>query len=140
MPTEFTIDTKRGVVISRGTGVFTHADYLSHMARMEAHPRFCSAFNQIVDCRGFSHVDLSGWQVENLAGKSVFGSRTRRAFVVSSELQHGLARMFATWREINEAQQVMVFRDMDDAVSWLGLPPDYDPYAPDESPFADPLS
>jgi hypothetical protein len=140
MPTEFTIDTRWGVVISRGTGVFTQADYLGHMARMEAHPRFCSAFNQIVDCRGFSHMDLSGWQIEKLADKSVFGSRTRRAFVVSSELQHGLARMFATWREIKEAQQVMVFRAMDDAVSWLGLPPDFDPYAADESESAEPLS
>jgi hypothetical protein len=79
-------------------------------------------------------------EVEKLAGKSVFGSRTRRAFVVSSELQHGLARMFATWREIKEAQQVMVFRDMDDAVSWLGLPDDFDPYATDESASAEPRS
>lgn len=140
MPTEFTIDTKRGVVISRGTGVFTDADYLSHMARMEAHPRFCSAFNKIVDCRGFSHMDLSGGQIEKLAGKSAFGSGTRIAFVVSSELQHGLARMFATWREIKQAQQVMVFRDMDDAVSWLGLPHDYDPEASDESESAEPRS
>ena len=79
-------------------------------------------------------------EVENLAGKSVLGSRTRIAFVVSSELQHGLARMFATWREIDEVQQVMVFRDMEDAVPWLGLPRDFDPEASDESESAAPLS
>ena len=134
MPTEFTIDPEHGVVISRGSGVFTHADYLDHMLRMEADPRFNPDFNEIVDCRMFSHLDLSGQQISDLAGRSAFGPGSRRAFVVASELQFGLARMFATYRQMSGGQEVMVFRDMPSAISWLGLPARFDAYATNESP------
>jgi hypothetical protein len=133
MPTEFTIDPEHRVVVSRGSGVLTHADCLDHLLRMQADPRFNPDFNEIVDCRRFSHMDLSGQQISDLAGRSAFGRETRRAFVVASELQFGLARMFATYRQINGGQEVMVFRDMPSAISWLDLPAHFDAYAMSET-------
>ena len=122
------------MVISRGTGEFTYADYMDHLSRIKADPRYNPDFNEIVDCRMFSHLDLSGQQISDLAGRSAFGRDTRRAFVVASELQFGLARMFATYRQMNGGQEVMVFRDMPSAISWLGLPARFDAYATNESP------
>ena len=124
MPTDFTIDPEHHLVISRGSGVFTHADYLDHMSRVGADPKFRPDFNQLVDCRAISQMDLSGGEISDLAGRSVFGDLSHRAFVVSSEVQFGLTRMFATYREMKGGQEIRVFRTMPEALSWLGLPPD----------------
>jgi len=122
MPTEFTVYPQHNVVVSRGSGVFTHADFLDHMARMGAAPEFKPDLNHIVDCRAFTKIDLTQKQIMDLAGRSIFNPRSRRAFVVASELQYGLTRMFATYREIKAGQEVMVFQDLPAALSWLGLP------------------
>ena len=122
MPTEFTVHPNLGVVVSRGSGVFTHADFLDHMVRMSADPQFHPDLNQIVDCRAITKMDLSHDQIKSLAGRSIFSGRSRRAFVVTSELQYGLTRMFAAYREIKAGQEVMVFDNPSAALAWLGLP------------------
>ena len=124
MPTEFTVHSQLSVVVSRGSGVFTHADFLDHMARVGADPQFHPDLNHIVDCRPITKMDLTQKQIMDLAGRSIFSARSRRAFVVSSDLQYGLTRMFAAYREIKAGQEVMVFQDLPAALAWLGLPPD----------------
>ena len=124
MATEFKIYPQLGVVISRGNGVFTQADFLDHVSRMQANPEFRPDLHQIVDCRAIEKMELTSSQVAYLAGKSFFGVRSRRAFVVSSDVQFGLARMFAAYRELKAGQEVMVFQEMPAALSWLGLSPD----------------
>ena len=98
------------------------------MIQLKADRPFSPDFNQIVDCRAISKMELTNEQVIELAERSVFGAGSRRAFVVSSELQYGLSRMFATYREMKRGQQVMVFRDLRDAYSWLSLSPDQAPH------------
>jgi len=124
MPTEFTVHPQWSVVVSRGSGVFTHADFLEHMARLRAEPQFHPDLNHIVDCRAFTKMDLTHDEIKNLAGRSIFSARSRRAFVVSSDLQYGLTRMFAAYREIKAGQEVMIFQDLPAALAWLGLPPE----------------
>ena len=48
----------------------------------------------------------------------------RTAIVVGRDLSFGLARMFAQQLEAQSPSDVMVFRDMDEAMAWLeGEPP-----------------
>ncbi len=129
MPETYVIDPQRGVVFSKGIGVFTYADFTEHMARMKADPAFRPEFNQLVDCRAMTSFDLTGAQVNEIAGRSIFSVRTRRAFVVSSDLQFGMSHMFAAYRENRGEMDVRVFREMREALAWLGLPPDLDPWA-----------
>jgi len=130
MPCEFLIDTDRRLVISRGTGTFRYADFLEHMEKLGPDPRFRPQFDHVVDCRKFELVDLTFTQVEEMGRQSIFAATSRRAFVVSSDIQFGLSRMFATFREVKRGQVTMVFRDMREATDWLGLPPDYDASSP----------
>ncbi len=129
MPETYLIDTQRGVIFSKGTGVFTYADFCEHMARMRADPRFRPDFKQLVDCRTATAIDLTGEQVSELAGRSILSVGTRRAFVVSNDLQFGLTHMFAAYRENRGEKDARVFREMRDALAWLGLPADLDPWA-----------
>ena len=125
MPSDFSIVPEHRVVVSKGSGVFTHADFLDHMSRLGVDPHFNPDFDQIVDCRAIAKMDLSADQISDLASRSVFAAGSRRAFVVPSEVQFGLTRMFAAYREVRTGQQVGVFRSMDEALSWLGLPADF---------------
>ena len=127
MPCEFLIDTDRRLVISRGTGAFLYADFLEHMEKLGADPRFQPEFDHLVDCREFELVDLTAGQVEKMGHQSIFAATSRRAFVVSSDLQFGLGRMFAAIRVVKSGQVTMVFREMREATAWLALPQDYDP-------------
>jgi hypothetical protein len=94
------------------------------MVRLRADPGFNPDLNQIVDCRAITKMDLTQKQIIDLAGRSIFNARSRRAFVVSSDLHYGLTRMFATYREIQAGQEVMVFQDLPTALNWLRLPAD----------------
>jgi len=128
MPADFILDEPHRVVFSRSLGDFTYLDYRDHMARLASDPRFRPEFDQLVDCRS-SQLVLSSDQVRDLASQSVFSDRSKRAFVVSSNFQFGLSRMWANYREVKAGQAIMVFREMSEALAWLRLPADMDPFA-----------
>jgi len=122
MPADFIIDVTHGVVLTTGTGEFTRADFIEHMSRLKADPNFNPDFNQVVDCRAITLLNLNGDEVRDLASQSIFSVRSRRAFVASSDLQFGLGRMFAAYREM-AGQQMMVFKDMQEALACPRNPP-----------------
>jgi len=128
MPAEFVLDEQHRVVFSRSLGDFTHSDYRDHMARLASDPRFRPEFDHLVDCCS-SQLVLTSDEVRDLASQSVFSDQSRRAFVVSSNYQYGLSRMLATYREVKTRQAIMVFRERSEALAWLNLPADLDPFA-----------
>jgi len=124
MPADYVIDAEHGVVFSRGFGVFTHADYVNQMTQLKQDSRFDIDFNQMVDCRDITLMDITAQQIEDLAQTSVFSAKSRRAFVASGPIQFGLSRMLASYREVRGGQRVAVFMMMDEALTWLNLPLD----------------
>jgi hypothetical protein len=133
MPADFFIDVKQGVVFSRATGAFGRAEALDHMVRLLGHPDFSPEFNQLADFRGISEMTLSAADVEELSRRTVFSMHSRRAFVVSTDLQYGYSRMFGIFREIGGEPGITTFRDIGEALSWLSLARE-----PDSSLFAKP--
>jgi hypothetical protein len=130
MPCDYVIDPGRRLVVSSGTDIFRHADFVEHVQLLGADPRFIPEHDHLVDARHFEWFDLSVAQLRDMGDRSLFAKTSRRALVVSSALHFGLARMFAAFREIAAGQTTMVFRDMPAALSGLGLPADYEPAAP----------
>jgi len=108
--------------------VFTREEYLDHVARVQRDPQFRPDFNHVVDCRAITEMDLTAAQIASLAERSGFSLQSRRAFVVSSDLQYGLSRVFAAYRENQGAAHTKVFRELDPALAWLDLPPESYPY------------
>ncbi len=133
MPEMYVIDPRRRVVFSKATGTFTHAEYLAHMTRMGADAAFRPEFDQVVDCRDTTAFELTGEQIAGLAARTIFSVQTRRAFVVSSALQFGLSHMLASHLEMRGESGIRIFRDMREALVWLNLPADLDPFAPVEA-------
>ena len=128
MPESYVIDSQHRVVFSRSTGVFTYAEFLEHMARMRADPRFRPDYDQLVDCRATTAFELTGDQIAALAARTIFSVQARRGFVVSSSLQYGLSHMLASHLELRGETGVRIFHDLPSALAWLNLPGDFDPF------------
>ncbi len=121
MPADFFIDAQQGIVYSKASGVLGHAEALDHMDRLSQHPEFRPEFSQLFDFRQVAKVELTADQVQVLAMRKIFSERSKRAFVVSSDLQYGLSRVFEAYRNLAGEKGISIFREMPGALSWLGL-------------------
>jgi hypothetical protein len=127
MPADFYIDVTREMVFSKAIGVLGVTDCLDHMNRLQGHPQFRPEMNQIIDFCSVTEANLSHSELSFLARRTIFSARSRRAFVVASDLDFGLSRVFGTYRELQGEPGIRVFREMTQAMSWLDISVAADP-------------
>ena len=127
MPADFFVNPQLGVVFSKATGVFGYAEALDHMTRLLRDPDFRPGFNQLLDAREITKVELSSDEVRDLAARTVFSAHSRRAFVTKSNHDFAISRMFGTYREIRGEDGIRSYHTMPEALAWLGLAADPDP-------------
>jgi hypothetical protein len=89
------------------------------MRQLQKDPEFDPSFALLMDFRETTKVELSHDEIVDLSNIHVFSPESKRAYVVASPEQFGLARMFAAYRSPKKQQVFCVFTDMDDAVAWL---------------------
>jgi hypothetical protein len=119
MPTEFTIDRERRLVRNRAWGVLTDADLAESQQRLRSHPLFEPDLGQLFDCSEVTRLDVTTDGLRALARKSPFAPTARRAVVVNSDEQFGMARMFELISNRDSAY-FRVFRSLAEARVWLG--------------------
>ena len=124
MSADFTIDEGHSVVFSYAAGDLTYANIVGHMDRLSADARFRPDMRQIIDFNDIREVKVTNDQIRELAARTIFGPESRRAFVASTDVLFGLARMFQAHREFGGESGIAIFRDMAEATSWIGVPPD----------------
>lgn len=101
--------------------------------RITREPAFGADFNQLVDCRGVALMDLTAAEIRELAARSVTECRGRLAVVVATSEQYGVSRMLAAHRDFAGGTEMLVVWKLAEALDWLGLPSDYEPFgAPPE--------
>ncbi len=119
MPASYKIDKERSLVMTAGTGVLTKEDIQGHMDRLSADPEFDPTFSQLLDFREITAVEFGPEEVRQFAQRKIYSSISRRAFLVTNDLQFGLARMFETYRELNGETGIRVFRTFEEAMDWI---------------------
>jgi hypothetical protein len=119
MPAEYRIDRSSRRVLSSVKGVYSYDVAVMRMRQLQKDPEFDPSFALLMDFREATKVDLSHNEIVDLSNIHVFLPESKRAFVVASPEQFGLARMFASYRSPKKQQVFCVFTDMDDAVAWL---------------------
>jgi hypothetical protein len=122
MPADFYIDRDQRMVFSKGLGVCGYADMAGHMEGLLQEPDFDPEFNQLLDAREITKLELTHAEIRELAKRTIFSPLSRRAIVVASDVHFGLGRMFGTYREIKGETGIQVFREMAQALKWLALP------------------
>ncbi len=126
MAAHYVIDVKNGIVRTTYSGFLTIAEMYETRRGMLADPTFKPAFAHLVDARGVKTFEINGYTIKLFSQEHVLARDARRAIVMGSTPDLGLARMFQIYRELARgAETNQIFRDMDEAVKWLGLPSDY---------------
>ena len=121
MPLEYRVDVSLRTVFARASGVLTDTDVLAFVEGVLAHPSMEPDFNQLFDAREVTKLELSGACVREVSTDTGFGEGSLRAFVTESDAGFGMARMYQTLRD-TYPDEVRVFRSIDEARAWLGLP------------------
>jgi hypothetical protein len=121
MPLEYRIEIALRTLFTTAFGALTDEDVHRHVEDLRNEPDFRPDFNQLFDGRDVTRLELSGACVREIATARMFGEGSLRAIVVGMDLGFGMARMFELLRD-DAPEQIRVFRNIDDARAWLGLP------------------
>jgi hypothetical protein len=106
-------------VISLVRGVYSYDIAVGRMRRLQKDPEFDPTFSLLMDLRDATRVELSHSEIVELSNIHVFSADSKRAYVVASPEQFGLARMFASYKSPRNKNVFHVFVDMAEAVAWL---------------------
>ena len=120
MPFTHTIDAERRLVRTRVWGVVTEDEARGSAATLLNDPSFDPTFAQLADMRELIRVDVGADTIRDLAVMRLFHPEARRALVVTSGLQRGIAHMTTTYADLGD-QQMALFEDMAEAERWLGI-------------------
>ena len=122
MSISFRIDNSLGVVFTKVEGVVNFQDIGDHQQALLQDPDFDPSFDHLLDGTEVLAIELSADEWREVASTRLFGKGSRRAFVVPD--RHAIYGMFRMFRMLRDAEpdDIQVFRDIDEARKWLGLP------------------
>ena len=126
MPITSSIDKARRLVISLGSGTLTALDLRNAQVLVRTDPAFDPTYAQLFDVRAVTRLQFTAEDVMGQARNTPLAPGSRRAFVVSSVEQAGLARMFQAYIRA-DAKTFRIFESPDEALRWLMSPPSPDP-------------
>ena len=122
MPLRYIIDKERRLVITTGEGCVTPAEVKALRNQALGDPDFDREFNELVDFRAVTRVDINGQEARELAGTEIFSPNSKIAFVAPNPAIYGTGRMFGTYNEMSKvASHVYAFYDLPSALKCLGL-------------------
>jgi hypothetical protein len=119
MPAFYKIDKEHRVVLSTASGVFDLVAALAHQDQLLADPDFDPSYSQLLDYSHVTEVKIDANDIRKLAERSVFWPCSRRAMYVTRDIEYGFARMFEMLRENAGEKGIRVFRNLDDALTWV---------------------
>ena len=119
MPASYRIDKERRLVLSTAWARFTFADAVAHKDKLLSDPDFDPSYSEIADFTEITEMVLSADEIRTFAEYDVFSPRSRRAFITLDDEEFGLARMFATLRELRGETGIAAFRTVGEALDWV---------------------
>lgn len=126
MPIDYAIDRAAGVVYTTAWDTVTDGDVLGHKERLATDANFDPDFVELSDVTKVNELAVTPAGIAAFADADrEQGGRagpSRLALVASADVVFGMARMYEQ-RTDPAHERVRVFRDLEEARSWLGLPP-----------------
>jgi hypothetical protein len=122
MALNYVVYKKDRLVISSGSGCVTWSEIKERQDQTKTDPNFDPEFNQLVDLRAVTRIEMSTEQARVLARRMIFSFTSKRAFVAPNPTVFGVVH---TWEIVTELSdnpsQIRVFYDLPSALEWLGL-------------------
>lgn len=119
MPAAYKIDKEKRLVLTTAWGALSFSDAVAHKDKLLGDPDFERTYSQIIDLTQITEFLLSNEDVRAFAKFSVFSPESRRAIIAPGDLKFGMARMFATLRELQGERGIGVFRELEEALDWV---------------------
>jgi hypothetical protein len=119
MPFFYKIDKERKLVMSTAAGELTKDEVRSLQDQLRKDPDFDPNFSQLSDLTHVTAMNITGAEMQELAERTAFSPKARRAVIASNDLPFGLARMFEQIREAKGDLGIRVFRKLEDALDWV---------------------
>ncbi len=120
MGIEVTVDPIRHLVSWDAVGVIT-ADDIKRARDCEiADANWKPTFLSLVDLSQVTKLDVSVESLKLLSRAAINRDPSRRAVVAPKDADFGLVRLYEAYSK-DEFGKFHVFRDMDEALEWLGL-------------------
>ncbi len=127
MPLEYRIDLERRVVFATAARILSDEDVFAYQREVWSRDDL-AGYDEVVDLGEVEDFVLSSDDrvralAELASAMDVSGASSRLAIVAPRDLAYGFARMFETYRELNQrgSKSVSVFRSMQAALDWLGV-------------------
>lgn len=121
MPITYCIDGDSGIIYWSVTGQTAWEDWIDVLSRFQNDPDRKKGNNILIDSRRHETVMTAESVKDLIPYARRFDNELngpKWAIVTNRDVAYGLARMFSTLCEL-EGIQVVVFRDMDEAQSWI---------------------
>jgi hypothetical protein len=119
MPLSYEIDKQNKLLVCTASGFVTLNEVIVYRQQLLDDPGFDSTYSELVDLTGVTGTELTADQIRMQAETSIFSPGVRHALVGSSELLFGLARMFEIVRGLRGENDIRVFRNRIEALTWL---------------------
>ncbi len=119
MPFFYKIDKERKLVMSTAAGELIKDEVLTLQDQLRKDPDFDPNFSQLSDLTHVTAMNITGAEMQELAERTAFSPKARRAVIASNDLAFGLARMFEQIREAKGDLGIRVFRKLEDALDWI---------------------
>ncbi len=119
MPFFYKIDKERKLVMSTAAGELTKNEVLTLQDQLRKDPDFDPNFSQLTDLTHVTAMNITGAEMQELAERTAFSPKARRAVIASNDLAFGLARMFEQIREAKGDLGIRVFRKLEEALDWI---------------------
>lgn len=123
MPLRVEVNKSRHLIIKTAVGDVSFTDVQQSCEQMFSDPDFDPSFDMLWDARLATSIDLSSNQVIHFAQNPMLHQDSRVAFVASESHVFGVLRMFEIYYSmIASPAQTHVFRNVNEALKWLGQP------------------
>lgn len=121
MPIDYVINEERGIIFSKATGTMTDEATMRHRDSFIQDPAFKSSLWQLLDLTEVDDFQMTQKGIRVLAERNPFSEGSRRAIAVGNDVAYGMARMYQLLTD-QHAHDLTVFKDLEEAKAWLGLP------------------
>ena len=118
MTTTYSVDPAARIVFTSISAPLTLGDLIALSEALRKDPSFDPTFDELLKVAPGSAGDFRYADVQAATRTDPFSKQSRRAIVVQAEVDYGVARMY----EMMHGGQIQVFRSLEEAQQFLGLP------------------
>jgi hypothetical protein len=125
VPLSYRIDPDQKAIFTIALGTLTDDELLEHKRRLREDPRLSKGMVELSDIRGIDRLAVTPEGIQRFVMQDELDAEVfqdyKLAIVVNQDVVFGMGRMYEMMTSRN-LPDVRIFREMDQAREWLGLP------------------